>query len=237
MKVKNCLAAMLLIASMDCEGASKLASDFAPGEIVPETEVARLGMKTFFTAKAIPDSIFQAMQGKSYKKDCTVRRDLLRYVRCLHKDLQGQSIVGEMVVNQKIAEDILDILLHLYEASYPIERMRLIDYYDADDEASMRANNSSSFNFRFISHTRRVSKHGLGMAVDINPLYNPYHKTLANGSELVEPIEGRAYLDRTKPFDYKIEKGDLCYRLFILHGFTWGGNWRTCKDWQHFEMK
>ena len=33
----------------------------------------------------------------------------------------------------------------------------------------------------------------------------------------------------------KIKKGDLCYQLFIEHGFSWGGNWRTTKDYQHFE--
>ena len=70
-------------------------------------------------------------------------------------------------------------------AKYPIERRDCIDYWDADDERAMRANNSSSFNFRFISHTHTVSKPGRGLAVDINTLYNPYHKRLKNGKEVV----------------------------------------------------
>lgn len=78
----------------------------------------------------------------------------------------------------------------------------------------MRANNSSSFNFRFISHTHTVSKHGRGLAVDINTLYNPYHKRLKNGKEVVEPATARPYLDRSKNHAYMIKKGDLCYRLF-----------------------
>lgn len=92
--------------------------------------------------------------------------------------------------------------------------MRLIDYWDADDERAMRANNSSSFNFRFISHTHTVSKHGRGLAVDINTLYNPYHKRLKNGKDVVEPATARPYLDRSKNHAYMIKKGDLCYRLF-----------------------
>lgn len=175
------------------------------------------------------------MQGKTYKKNCTVARSELRYIRCLHVDKDGRKIVGEMVVNKTIATDVLAILKRLYEAQYPIERMRLIDYWDADDERAMRANNSSSFNFRFISHTHTVSKHGKGLAIDINTLYNPYHKRLKNGKDVVEPATGRPYLDRSKHHVYMIKKGDLCYRLFKAKGFRWGGDWKHSKDYQHFE--
>jgi hypothetical protein len=118
--------------------------------------------------------------------------------------------------------------------------MVLPDNYMADDEIMMRDNNSSSFNFRFISHTDKISKHGLGMAVDINTLYNPYHKTVTNDDgtleEIIEPATGEAYLDRAQDFDYKIEKGDLCYTLFTEKGFEWGGDWTDRKDYQHFEL-
>ena len=134
----------------------------------------------------------------------------------------------------------VEILEKLYDADYPIERMVLPDNYFADDEIMMRDNNSSSFNFRFISHTTVISKHGLGMAVDINTLYNPYHKTVTNADgttkEVIEPATGEPYLDRTKSFDYKIEKDDLCYKLFTEKGFVWGGDWTDKKDYQHFEL-
>ena len=159
----------------------------------------------------------------------------LRYLHVLHKNIDGDVLEGEMVVNKYIAEDVLEILKELYEADYPIERMVLIDEYDADDEASMEDNNSSSFNFRLISHTNRVSKHGLGMAVDINTLYNPYTKVV-DGERIIEPITGEPYLDRDASFPYKIEKGDLCYKLFTEHGFVWGGDWPDRKDYQHFEI-
>lgn len=190
----------------------------------------------FFSIQEIPDSIFALMQGKSFKDNCTVPRGELRYLRLLHRNLEGETLEGEMVVNKAIAEDVLDIFRRLYEASYPIERVRLVDYYNAEDELSMRDNNSSSFNFRFISHTAKVSRHGLGLAVDINPYYNPYHKILPDGTVSLEPAGTEAYLDRAASFPYKIEKGDLCWRLFIEHGFEWGGEWISCKDWQHFEI-
>ena len=130
---------------------------------------------------------------------------------------------------------MLDIFKKLYKADYPIEKVRLVDEYDADDEKSMEDNNSSSFNFRFISHTTKVSKHGLGLAVDINTLYNPYTK-IVDGKRIVEPVNAEAYLDRSKDFMYKIDHDDLCYRLFKEKGFEWGGDWTRAKDYQHFEM-
>lgn len=190
----------------------------------------------FFSIQEIPDSVFAVMQGKSYKENCMVPREDLRYLKLLHKNADGKILEGEMVVNKAIADDVLDIFRQLFDASYPIERVRLVDNYDADDESSMSDNNSSSFNFRFISHTTKVSRHGLGLAVDINPYYNPYHKILADGRESLEPAGTEAYLDRDASFPYKIEKGDLCWKLFTERGFEWGGDWTSCKDWQHFEI-
>lgn len=210
---------------------------YQPGEVVPASVIQKRGAKSFFVASPIPDSIFRLMQGKTYKRNCTVARSSLRYLRCLHVDKDGRILVGEMVVNAKIAKDVLDIFYRLYQAKYPIERMRLIDYWDANDERAMRQNNSSAFNFRFVSHTKTVSKHGKGLAVDINTLYNPYHRVLRNGKEVIEPATGKPYLDRKKHFDYKIERGDLCYRLFKSKGFVWGGDWKSCKDYQHFEKR
>ena len=142
---------------------------------------------------------------------------------------------GEMIVNYHIAGDVLDIFRQLYAAGYPIGRIRLVDEYDADDELSMEDNNTSSFNFRFISHTTRVSKHGLGLAVDINTLYNPYTK-IVDGVRIVEPVTGEPYLDREADFPCRIDHDDLCYRLFTERGFEWGGDWEDRKDYQHFEI-
>ena len=208
---------------------------YKPGDVVDERYLKSHGHEAFFSINAIPDSIFALMRGRSYKSDCTIARSSLRYILCLHRDDGGRAIVGEMVVNKAIADDVLHIFRELFEGGYPIERMRLIDYWDADDERAMTANNSSSFNFRFISHTRKVSKHGMGMAIDINPLYNPYTKTLRNGKTIVEPAAGKPYLDRQREYKYKITRGDLCCRLFRKYGFRWGGDWKTMKDYQHFE--
>ena len=99
--------------------------------------------------------------------------------------------------------------------------MRLIDEYGADDQRSMAANNSSAFNYRITTGSTKLSAHARGLAVDINPLYNPCRRTVG-GKVVVEPREGRKYLQREAKFPYKIVKGDLCYRLFTARGFVWG---------------
>ena len=208
---------------------------FAGNEVASPQETEEAVMEEAFYITEITDEIWERIKGKSYKDDCTLPREDLRYLHVLHVDAEGVEHEGEMICNVHIAETVLDILRQLYEEGYPIEKIRLVDEYDADDETSMRDNNSSSFNFRFISHSAKVSKHGLGLAVDINPLYNPYIKNV-NGKRNIEPATAEPYLDRDADFPYKIEKGDLCYRLFTENGFEWGGNWKNQKDYQHFEL-
>lgn len=188
-----------------------------------------------FSISEINDEIFARIKGKSYKDNCPIPLDDLRYLHILHKDAEGITHGGELVCNVRIASDVLEIFKALFEAGYPIQRVRLVDEYGADDETSMRDNNSSCFNFRFISHTTKISKHGLGLAVDINTLYNPYVKEV-DGKRIVEPATAEKYTDRSKSFTYKIEKDDLCYKLFTERGFEWGGEWKTVKDYQHFEV-
>lgn len=193
------------------------------------------GIDRCFAIDTISDKVFARMWKKSYKEGCTIPRSSLRYLRVLHYTINGNIQLGELVCNKRIAADLVDIFRELFNAKYPIERMVLIDNYGAQDEPSMAANNTSCFNFRFVSGTRKLSNHSRGLSIDINPLYNPYVKTRANGSVHVEPKAGKKFTDRTKKFAYKIDRNDLCYKLFIKHGFTWGGAWKRVKDYQHFE--
>lgn len=188
-----------------------------------------------FYISEISDELFAKMYGKTFKTDCTVKREDLRYLHLLHIDFDGNTKEGEMVCNKLIANDLIEIFKELYDKKYQIEKIRLMDEYDADDETAMRDNNSSCFNFRFISHTTKVSKHGLGVAVDINTLYNPYIK-IVDGQRVLEPATAEAYVDRTKDFPHKIDENDLACKLFIEHGFEWGGSWENVKDYQHFEL-
>ena len=175
------------------------------------------------------------MQGKSYQENAYIQRSDLRYLRLRYMDFEGQERVGEMVCNRAIADDLLDIFRQLYEARYPIERILLPDDFDADDERQMRANNTSCFCFRVIKGSTKLSAHAQGLAVDLNPLYNPCVKTRRDGTLFIQPSTAAPYVDRSRRFAHKIDRQDLAYRLFIQHGFSWGGAWRSSKDYQHFE--
>lgn len=229
-KLICCITVVLLL--MSCSQGNK--GLYLPGSIVPEKILKSTDPEAFFTCQEIPDTIFDLMQGRSYKEDCTVPRSDLRYLLILHCNFEGQAQVGEMVVNKSIASDVLEIMEQLFIESYPIEKVRLIDYYDADDECSMADNNTSCFNWRTISGLYKVSKHALGMAIDINPLYNPYYK-FVSGKEIVQPVEAEEYVDRMSGYPYQIEEDDICYNLFVSHGFIWGGSWKSARDYQHFE--
>ncbi len=152
-----------------------------------------------------------------------------------HVDAEGVTHEGVLICNKAISKDLREIFAELYEAKYPIERIRPISEYDNDDERSMQANNTSCYCFRNIEGSTKLSKHARGLAVDINPLYNPCVKRRKDGTLLVQPSTGKPYVDRRKHYKYKITQQDLCYRLFIKHGFKWGGAWRSLKDYQHFE--
>ena len=207
---------------------------YRPGDIVPEPYLKVFGSERFFKVMPINSDIRALMKDCSMKSADVAVEDL-RYLLILHRDGEGNAIVGEMVCASSIADDLMEIFKALYQAKYPIEKMRLIDYYDGDDEVSMRDNNSSCFNQRDITAGGRRSKHSFGLAVDINPRYNPYYKVKASGKVIVKPEESVEFLDRNASYPYKIEKGDLCYRLFKAHGFRWGGEWASSKDYQHFE--
>lgn len=187
-----------------------------------------------FSVEEISPEVYSRMENNSFGENCTIPLNELRYVRVLHYGFDNQIYVGELVVNQLIAKDVIDIFKELFDKKYPIERMVLIDDYKADDNASMAANNTSSFNFRHIEGSNQLSNHAYGLAIDINPLYNPQVKE-KNGVVETLPEEGLEYADRDADCEYYIKKDDVCYQAFISRGFTWGGEWKTSKDYQHFQ--
>lgn len=221
----------------DIPASDSFPSSWKAGSVVDDASVKQFGIDKCFVAEPVNDIVVARISGKSYKKGCPVPLSQLRYLKVIHRNAEGKTQLGEMICNMVIADKLLRIFRQLYDADYKIERMQLIDDYDADDEKSMTTNNTSCFNFRVVAGTQTVSKHGKGLAVDINPLYNPCVKT-RNGVTTVQPEAGTKYAHRRaarNDIPYKIDRNDLAYRLFNAEGFTWGGDWRSLKDYQHFE--
>ncbi|MBR1692364.1 MAG: M15 family metallopeptidase [Lachnospiraceae bacterium] len=196
----------------------------------------RITYQTGFYYEPLTEEIKQRIYGLSYKEDCSVPYEELRYVVVRFVNFDGETEDGEIICNKAIAQDLVEIFYALFEQDYPIEKIKLIDEFEADDDLSCAANNTSCFNYRVIAGSKTLSRHALGMAIDINPFYNPYI-TYPNGKERISPAGSEPYADRDADLPYMIKKGDLCYNLFIEHGFTWGGEWKSVKDYQHFQKE
>ena len=177
--------------------------------------------------------------GNSHKKDCPIEIKDLRYINLNYIDFQGNIKVGELIVNKDVAEDVIFIFRRLYEIKYPIYKMQLVSDFNANDFDSIEANNTSSYNCRYIAGTKKWSRHSFGKAIDINPLQNPYISKKGNISHK-ESLKFRNRV-RTNPFDLKqravILKNDEIVELFKKKGWIWGGDWITIKDYQHFDKR
>lgn len=199
--------------------------------------------KDDFSYEPLSEEIILRIAGLSYPRDSITNpaKDViplqnLRYVKIRYIDFDGKAQNGELICNQKIAQDLVEIFSELYDRQYPLASVRLVDDFGGDDLASMEADNTSCFNFREVTASgggsHKLSLHAYGLAVDLNPLYNPYVK---KGKIL--PQSAKPYANRKHANPYRIDHEDLAYQLFTAHGFTWGGDWKSLKDYQHFEKK
>lgn len=197
--------------------------------IVSQDEMVSLTEPSFMMQPVTP-SIEERIVGRSWKKGSPVSLNQLTYIQVTHWGFDDELHKGEMLVHKSVAAELLEIFQILYEAKYPIERMELIDNFDANDDASMEANNSSSFCFRQMTNGGTLSKHSYGLAIDINPFMNPYIS-----GNYIAPKGSERYIDRDQVRQGMIIKGDVLYNAFIERGWIWGGDWETPKDYQHFE--
>lgn len=152
----------------------------------------------------------------------------LRLVNVYYYGFDNKLHKGQLVVNKDIVLDIIEIFEFIRESRFPLDKVIPISKYDWSDEKSMKDNNTSAFNYRFISGTRVISNHASGLAIDINPRLNPYIK---NGSSL----PSNCVYDTTKAGT--ILSSSQLVKEFKERGWQWGGDWKSLKDYQHFEKK
>ncbi len=183
------------------------------------------------TASAIPDDVRADMTGKSWKPDmgCPAFSQL-RLLRLSYWTFDGGVAEGELVVHQSVASEVIDVFEALFDARFPIERMQRVDAYDADDDASMAANNTSAFNCRLTTSGTQLSQHSYGKAIDINPLRNPY----VTSGGTVYPPAGSSYVDRSEVREGMIVQPGPVVDAFDDVAWGWGGRWPGTKDYQHF---
>ncbi|WP_028117007.1 M15 family metallopeptidase [Ferrimonas senticii] len=154
----------------------------------------------------------------------------------------GDIKVGNVIVLDVVAAAVAAIFADLKQQGFPLHSARLMREFSGDDNASMNANNSSAFNARAISGGRSWSKHAYGVAIDINPLQNPFLSFDDAGNISVAPAQSAAnYVNRNR-YRARAEvtrqgMAEAAVEVFAHHGFLiWGGDWNQPIDTQHFEV-
>jgi hypothetical protein len=237
--------------AIDAARAAGLVAGAAPGRFAPDATVRRDQMATFlarllalltaqgltepppaaaFTGVAmpLPAPVAAEMAGVSWRPGCPVSLDELALLAVSHHGMDGRVHRGELVVAGAVAADVLSALKAVFEAGFPIDRMRRVEAYGGSDERSMADNNTSAFNCRAVAGGSAWSEHAYGTAIDINPVQNPY---VRGGG--VAPAAGKAYLDRADLRPGMLVRPGPVVDAFAAIGWGWGGNWTSLKDYQH----
>ncbi len=197
-------------------------------------------MTTTFSIVELDSAKREIMQKKGiWKPEAPVSLDRLRCLSFPYYDFRGKIHIGELIIMDVLAPYMSVFFEKLYELHFPINKVSPMENYDGDDDASMRDNNTSGFNCRVIAGTEDFSLHAYGLALDFNPLQNPYignsHVNEEKDCGLLEvwPTEGVDYINRGH-----LSPGMVEPIVNLIHSCglrDWGGNWIYNLDYHHFQ--
>jgi len=156
-----------------------------------------------------------------------------KMIEVLYYSFDGKVHRGQIVIEKRLVSDIKEVFRVAFNTKFPIQSVIPIShnkfYSDGEynrDNQSMLANNTSGFNYRKVTGGKVLSMHSYGFALDINPVQNPYIK-----GNIVLP-EGAVYNPNVAG---TLTRNCPVVRTFRRLGWTWGGRWKSLKDYQHFE--
>ena len=202
----------------------------AVGAVMVHRAPAPIASADVATSRPTVHPVSAADLGATWRPECPVAPTELRRIDLDYLGFDGSTHRGQLVVNEDVVDDVIAIFGDLKRLRYPIETMRTVDHYPgADDELSMRDNNTSAFNCRALGDG--WSLHAYGRAIDINPLVNPYIDSTGD----LQPTTAARYLDRGRDDLGLLHDGDAAVQAFTSRGWRWGGDWSNPIDYQHFE--
>lgn len=190
------------------------------------------------TVSPLPQKMADEMKARGiWREGCPVPLDGLSLVTVPYVDFEGTIHPdGEIVVLSSVAPQVGSVFEALFARKFQIAKMRPLHHYDGDDEASMADNNTSCFNYREMIGTGSLSMHAYGLAVDLNPLQNPYVVFEIGKEErpTIYPPGGWEFLNR---HNQKTGMVEPITKIFADRGFVvWGGQWTTPIDYHHFQV-
>jgi hypothetical protein len=210
-------------------GSVNVAAAVTPLPMEQVTAFAQLPADVDSEVRPLGASGEKYLTGRSWRPGCPVELTDLRVVMVRFVNFEGNGSQGPLIVHRKHAKKIATVMETLYRNQFRIAQIRPVDEFEADDDLSTLANNTSAFNCRKAYGTKNWSQHAYGSAIDINPVQNPYVRP--NGTVL-DP-EAARYLERAA-VPGLILKNDVVVKSFAKMGWSWGGTWKSPKDYQHF---
>ncbi len=165
----------------------------------------------------------------TWKPGCPVRADQLDWVRLTYVGFDGKRHTGELLAHQQVSADLVTVFRALWKARFPIEEMRITEARELDLKPTGDGNNTGAFVCRPLFNSSTYSEHAYGLAIDVNPFQNPYHR-----GEVVIPELASSYLKRGRERPGMIAEGGPVVDAFDAIGWGWGGRWRNLTDLQHF---
>ena len=165
----------------------------------------------------------------TWRKGCPVTAAQLAWVRLTFWGFDDRRHTGELLVNSRVAAKVVDVFHDLYDAHFPLEQLHITTRAEQEAAPTGDGNDTGAFNCRPAVGQTVFSQHAYGLAIDVNPFQNPYHR-----GSLVLPELASAYLDRHEVRPGMIEPDGPVVRAFSRIGWGWGGSWQHSKDFEHF---
>jgi hypothetical protein len=174
----------------------------------------------------------EVLARSTWARGCPVDADDLAYVRLTFWGFDDRRHTGELLVIGSVADQVVAVFEKLYRARFPFEELRITPRSELDAHPTGDGNNTGAFVCRpTTGSTTTPSQHAYGLAIDLDPFQNPY-----TNDDLVLPELASAYLDRDRLRPGMITPDGVVVRAFASIGWTWGGTWRSLKDYQHFSQ-
>jgi D-alanyl-D-alanine carboxypeptidase len=189
------------------------------------------------TVSIIPADLATQMRGTTWHPGCPVPISDLRLLSLRYWGFDGQVHEGPMVVNERVASDVVSVFRTLFQARFPIKIMHLaVKYVPNQDDPNDKRDYTAGFNCRpvvtALGPKGFFSQHSYGWAIDINPIENPY----VTSTGYVHNNNARPYRNRAVQRPGMIHPGDVVVQAFANIGWGWGGYWSGDKDYMHFSL-
>ena len=186
---------------------------------------------------ALPGWLVERMRGTTWRPGCPVPLRDLRLLSLRYWGFDGRVHQGPMVVNASVARDVVFAFRRIFQAHFPIKILHLTHrYVPSHEDPNDKRDWTASFNCRVAVTARgprtNWSQHAYGLAIDINPMQNPY----VTSDGYIFDYHARRYRDRSLHLPGMIHPGDAVVRAFEAIGWTWAGTWSHDKDYMHFSQ-